>query len=120
MEHRQGSRFGVGVPVSVSGCRRTMAGYLINISLTGAYVQTRADQPVLARIQVEVELPGPAGTRLRRLAASVVRADVNGYGIEWHNLNPRTLGEILKHFSTPRCHPGIVAAAGPSAAARFG
>jgi hypothetical protein len=82
MEHRWGIRRATILPVSFrlqSGA--CGVGQLLNISTSGAYLQTKVPLRVLTLLDLTAisdDLPG--GTRSQ---AFVVRYDQNGVGLEW-------------------------------------
>jgi len=79
MEHRFGRRFRCGTAVRVSaGTALAGRGRLVNVSLSGAYLQTALDLPLYASVEVAKDGDGAV-----RLLASVVRKDATGVGIEW-------------------------------------
>ncbi len=84
MEHRGGPRRPTEVAVrfvtrpSISG-----SGRILDISPTGAFLETRALLRHLSLIYLQpFDLPPSAGAG-GRIAATVVRSAVNGYGLEW-------------------------------------
>jgi hypothetical protein len=81
MEHRFGQRFRCGTAVRVSsGSSLTGRGRLVNVSLSGAFLETALDLPLLATISIARD-----GNCRRdvELLASVVRKDACGVGVEW-------------------------------------
>ena len=84
MEHRWGSRKSIDVPVRFIALPATIGtGRIINVSMTGAFLETRAELRPMAMLYIElIYLLRDAGQRAR-LAASVVREDELGVGIEW-------------------------------------
>lgn len=84
MEHRWGSRKPIDVPVRFIALPATIgSGRITNVSMTGAFLETRMELRPLALLYVEmIHLPQEAGRR-KRLSASVVRRTELGVGIEW-------------------------------------
>jgi len=84
MEHRWGRRHTMDVPVRFVALPATIGtGRVINMSVTGAYMETTVPLRRLSVLFLEPSVvPGPNG-RVRRLAASVVRHDARGVGLEW-------------------------------------
>jgi hypothetical protein len=84
MDHRWGRRLPTDVAVQLiarSGARGT--GRVINVSLTGAYLETQMPLRPLSLVYLEsADKKLPAGT-VERIAASVVRHDAHGVGVEW-------------------------------------
>ena len=74
MDHRWGQRQATNVAVHVVATSgRTGAARVVNVSLTGAYLETS----VLLRLHSLVYLGS------KRVAAIVVRHDALGVGVEW-------------------------------------
>jgi hypothetical protein len=84
MEHRWGSRKAVDVPVRFIALPATIGtGRITNVSMTGAFLETRAELRPMALLYVEmIHLLQEPGKR-KRLSASVVRRTDLGVGIEW-------------------------------------
>jgi len=84
MEHRWGSRKAIDVPVRFIALPATIGtGRITNVSMTGAFLETRAQLRPMALLYVEmIHLPQERGRR-KRLSASVVRRTDLGVGIEW-------------------------------------
>lgn len=84
MEHRWGERVEVVRAVLlVSQPHREcdpVLGVLRNVSVSGAYVETSREMPVLSQITVEFE-----GANIE---ACVVRRDAHGIGLEWSEFAP--------------------------------
>jgi hypothetical protein len=88
MEHRWGPRRATNVRVRVlahSGAIGT--GQVLNVSYTGAYLQTTLPLPAASVIDLEPAWQEGAATRPRRFAAAVVRQDAHGVGLEWCETN---------------------------------
>ena len=83
MEHRFGQRFRCGTSVRViGGSGETGRGRLVNVSLSGAYLETELNLPLLGSIVITRDAAG-AGAGDIELLASVVRKDSRGAGVEW-------------------------------------
>jgi hypothetical protein len=84
MEHRWGQRIVTDMPVCIVGSPAAIGvGRVLNMSTTGALVQTRLPLPLLSLVYLET-----AGTRscvgpIERLAGCVVRHGAREIGIEW-------------------------------------
>jgi hypothetical protein len=85
MEHRWGRRQPTDIAVFVVGklLGTIAAGRVLNISLTGAYVETAAPLRVHALVYLETGSSASGVGSGRRNAASVVRRDASGVGLEW-------------------------------------
>jgi hypothetical protein len=93
MEHRFGRRFTCGTNVTVSaGAGIAGGGRLLNVSLSGAYIQTTVDLPLFGLVAVE-KACGPE--RAVDLFASVVRKDADGVGVEWCETPARSICQTL-------------------------
>jgi hypothetical protein len=91
MEHRWGTRIDLDAPAEIS----TMDGFAAsgsvrNASVSGAFVETRARFPLLARIAVH-----PLAHRDEWLDACVVRVESRGVAIEWLDPGLRTVSGLL-------------------------
>jgi hypothetical protein len=58
-------------------------GLVINVSPTGAFMQTRIPLRVLSVIYLEPTDPPLADGVIGRIAATIVRSDDTGVGLEW-------------------------------------
>jgi hypothetical protein len=96
MEHRWGQRVPVDMDVRLVARPSAIgAGRLRDISVSGAFVQTRLTVPLLARIHVEVTLNLRHGAETHDIPAYVVRSGADGVGIEWCELAPDAVVHIL-------------------------
>lgn len=84
MEHRWARRHAMDVRVRFVALPATIGtGRVINMSVTGAYMETTVPLRRLSVLFLEPSVvPGRKG-KVRRLAASVVRHDERGVGLEW-------------------------------------
>jgi hypothetical protein len=84
MDHRWGQRratdFVVHV-VATSG--RTVAARVLNVSLTGAYLETSVPLRLNSLIHLTPYLPDNFTAGTNRVAANVVRHDALGVGLQW-------------------------------------
>ncbi len=96
MEHRWGNRHAANLPVSFtlqSGGRGV--GRVLNISTTGAYLQTEMPLRILTLIDLFIDGAFPRGARFR---GCVMRRDQGGVGLEWEApMRPDLLGVALGH-----------------------
>jgi hypothetical protein len=84
MEHRWGRRQPTDIAVYViSKLLGTTGGRVLNISLTGAYLETAAPLRVHALVYLEASSTASSAGGSRHNAASVVRRDASGVGLEW-------------------------------------
>jgi len=89
MEHRCGQRISTDVPVSLIALPAAIgAGRILNISSTGALIQTDLALPLLSVVYLEVR-GAPRGAGMSgRFAAFVVRQCPDGVGVEWCDAAP--------------------------------
>jgi PilZ domain-containing protein len=84
MEHRWGSRKAIDVPVRFIALPATIGtGRITNVSMTGAFLETRLELRPMALLYVEMIHLSQGPGRRKRLSASVVRRTELGVGIEW-------------------------------------
>jgi hypothetical protein len=89
MEHRWGRRIVVDMPiqvaaVSMSPIRRAQ---LVNLSITGAFIEADFRPRLLSRVQIMFGLsPSPQADALS-IAAYVARNNRHGFGVEWCELS---------------------------------
>jgi hypothetical protein len=84
MEHRWGSRKSTDVEVRFAAMPATMGtGRVVNISLTGAFMETQVQLRLLSLIYLQPFGPVSDGDQKNRLVASVVRQTPLGVGLEW-------------------------------------
>jgi hypothetical protein len=84
MEHRWGRRESTDVTVQFLARSGAVGrGRVLNISSTGAYLQTAVSLPLNSLVYLEPTAPMPVVGNIRRISASVVRQDALGVGLEW-------------------------------------
>jgi hypothetical protein len=84
MEHRWGTRTPTDVAVRFVATPATMGtGTVVNVSLTGAFMETRVRLRLLSLIYLQPFGPVSDGDQRYRLVASVVRQTPLGVGLEW-------------------------------------
>jgi hypothetical protein len=98
MEHRWGRRESTDVTVQfLARSGKVGSGRVLNISSTGAYLQTAVSPPLNSLIYLEPTAPMPVVGNIRRIAASVVRQDAGGVGLEWCETVMVVLHPALRH-----------------------
>jgi hypothetical protein len=98
MEHRWGRRESTDVTVQFLARSGTVgSGRVLNISSTGAYLQTTVSLPLNSLVYLEPTAPMPVVGDIRRIAASVVRQDARGVGLEWCETVMVALHPALRH-----------------------
>jgi len=108
MEHRWGRRVEADTPVRLT-CRpyAVGSGRIRNLSVSGAFIETPLELPLLARVNVIVaEWAEESFSEPDEIVACVVRTDVDGIAVEWCELAPaavvRLLGETVAARAVPR------------------
>jgi hypothetical protein len=104
MEHRWGRRRQVILPIQFSKPGQpAAAGWITDISLSGAYLLT-TDTFVVAET-VYIELDGLSGRYPEcvslQLPGRVVRHGLTGVGIDWEEFASATLAEIVRIATVP-------------------
>lgn len=101
MEHRCGQRISTDVPVSLIALPAAIgAGRVLNMSSTGAFIQTRLVVPVLTLVYLEAPGVPRRGGLSERVPACVVRQCVSGMGVEWFDVAPHWL--LIKSIERER------------------
>jgi hypothetical protein len=97
-EHRWGERVRVNLPVDVlENGHPAVGGYLNNLSLSGALLNSSQDLPLYALIDVRIECPSPAGAwESCVVRARVSRKPAHGVGIEWCEFAPAVVKDLLR------------------------
>jgi len=94
MEHRWGRRIGVHIPIQLAGRGIPWKQALLaNISVTGALIEAEFSFRVLSRIEV---LVGSS-----RVVAFIARQHRRGVGVEWCELAPPAVTELLRAAAAP-------------------
>jgi hypothetical protein len=84
MEHHRGQRHSTDVTVQFFTRPDTIGiGRVLNVSATGAFMETRLPLRPLALLYLEPTIPLPADGATERIAATVVRCTPTGVGLEW-------------------------------------
>lgn len=82
MEHRWGKRQSTDLKVRFVSRTKIGTGCLSNVSVTGAFMKTKAHLRLLSVLHLSVaDRPGKA--KAKGVAAFVVRQDPAGVGLEW-------------------------------------
>jgi hypothetical protein len=100
MEHRWGRRQPINLMVrffTVSGM--TGVGRLLNISSSGAFLATTAPLRPLSLVYLEPAAAPFWEIQSRRIAASVVRQDAIGVGLEWCEAAAETTSVVSRMSS---------------------
>jgi hypothetical protein len=84
MDHRWGQRQATNIAVHVAATNGTTgAARVVNVSLTGAYLETSAPLRRHALVYLAPSSRHNCAGGSRRIAANVVRHDALGVGLEW-------------------------------------
>ena len=100
MEHRWGQRLTLNVRVRLTCLPHAIGfGWMTDVSISGAFVRTGLVLPALARVHLALgwhdrndRLQYPT----QPVSAHVVRNAKHGIGIEWGELAPAAIGELLR------------------------
>jgi hypothetical protein len=96
MEHRWGQRIVTDVPVSLVGSPAAIGvGRIVNVSTTGALVQTRLPLPLLTLVHLEAGGTLSYLVPIGRLTGCVVRHGASEIGIEWCDADSDAVLQLL-------------------------
>ena len=97
MEHRYGIRYlsATDVLVRRHSERHAAKGRLLDVSISGAFVATSVRIAPLTSITVEVLSVITSARRLKPIEAQVIRRTDSGLGIEWRELTPASLSQLV-------------------------
>jgi hypothetical protein len=97
MEHRYGNRYPSAIDVYIrsNSGRLAARGQLINVSISGAFVYTSLSAATLSSVTVEVLSALGSARRCRPIEAHVIRRTDSGLGIEWKELTPASLSQLV-------------------------
>lgn len=108
MEHRWGQRQSTDVLVRFVNLPATIGmGRLLNISVTGAYMETTMQLRRLSLVYLEPAASISCHGRLGRIAASVVRLDETGVGLEWSDSAAGSTQIFARLANLPRKAIGV-------------
>jgi hypothetical protein len=96
MEHRWGCRTSTDIAVRLVASPVTVGtGRMLNVSVTGAFVQTSLYLPLLTLVHLEPLASAAGSHSLERIVACVVRHGSIGVGLEWCNLETGAVDALL-------------------------
>jgi PilZ domain len=96
MEHRWGERIVVDIPVQVSVPPLIMGpGRVQNLSVSGAWISGKFELPPLARALVVFDLSVGGIHEPLPIACYVVRIRAEGIGVEWRELAPQIVSDLM-------------------------
>jgi len=87
MEHRCGERVTLRAPVRIQRAGWYTSGMLVNASLSGAFVRTRLQAPILSLVEIELFQA--------HVPAYVVRVNSRGLALEWFEFAPAGVARLL-------------------------
>jgi hypothetical protein len=97
MEHRWGQRIPVDIQVQLRARPRAIGvGRIANLSISGAWIETKSRLPLLAQIQVVVKPSRLGRHRAGSVAAFVTRRSKTGIGVEWRQMAPQHITVLLQ------------------------
>jgi PilZ domain len=100
-ESRWGDRTSVNIPVQMSTASVWVSvGYMKNLSLSGALVNSDIDLGLHSLIDVSIHMPEPS-QRTQAVKAYVSRRTKEGIGLEWCEYAPAVVKDLLRSPSTP-------------------
>jgi hypothetical protein len=107
MEHRWGKRLNVSAEVRlfVAGLPTPLPGCILNVSASGAFIDTRLRPQLLQCMQVEIRMPTATDTEVIRIRACVIRRTATGVGVEWCEGLPFAIGDLAATFLEPCSRP---------------
>ena len=83
MEQRWGRRVQIGERLNVRGAGNVVDGRLRNLSISGAFIETRLSVSASTRVTVEWDVKWYGRTESCRIAAHVVRSDSSGIALSF-------------------------------------
>jgi hypothetical protein len=105
MEHRWGQRVRVNIPVRLESPPVAIgAARVLDLSVSGAWISGDFQQHVSAEIEVIFEVLPRTTRHPQRIRAYVARARREGIGVEWRELAPPLISELL---SNPEVISGV-------------
>jgi hypothetical protein len=112
MEHRWGERIVVDIPVQVSVPPFVIGtGRITNISISGAWISGKFDLPPLARAFVVFNFALGGQQEFLPIACYVARVRPEGIGVEWRELAPQIVNDLMLFAAEPHPQPRAAAPA---------
>lgn len=105
MEHRLGVRVPICIPVTLDHAGETpVFGRMLNVSLSGAYVETRTRFPLLTRINLACEWALQNHSLEPCITAFVTRMSPVGVAIEWLDFAPQAVRDLMSREQSQGTH----------------
>ena len=98
MEHRCGTRRQVGITVLVrrQGWAGSVVARLVNVSITGAFIEGPPEAfPLQTLVQIEATPPDGTSAGLMTCRAMVARVGASGVGLVFDQVRPRGLAPLF-------------------------
>jgi len=100
LERRRAMRLDVDLPVRLELTEsRSATGRMRNASVSGALIECALELPNFATLRVEILADGQHLPEPIHLSARVIRAEHPCLGVEWRELAPQSLVELLRKTS---------------------
>jgi hypothetical protein len=116
MEHRWGERLEVDICVQLSVPPLILgSGRIRNISISGAWISGRFDLPPLARAFVVFDLVLAGQREQLPIGCYVARVRPDGIGVEWRELAPQIVSDLMLFAATPAPPRSVIAETSPGA-----
>ena len=89
MEHRWGKRFPLNAAVKLRlRTGAVVVGRIVNVSPSGAFVHAASRLPIYTYVLLELDSDGARQSGPECISAHVVRAVLDGVGLEWSEFAP--------------------------------
>jgi len=109
MEHRWGKRIPAEIGVRISARLGMIGeGRILDLSVSGAWIRASLNLSVLARVMVVFDSAPARKHEALSIGAYVTRTSRGGFGVEWHELDPPSLSELLHPQAFPSSAGGGV------------
>lgn len=96
MEDRCGRRFSVDRTVRIRTANGEVSiARLQDVSISGAFLKTLPDLPYLSRIKIQLARGYDGDGSTREVEACVVRSTPEGTAIEWDEIAPHEISELI-------------------------
>lgn len=103
MEHRWGARIAVDIPVQVSIPPLIVGtGRVLNVSISGAWISGKFALPPLSRAFVVFDLAIAGQRDQLPIACYVARVRPEGIGVEWRELAPQIVSDLILFAAAPQ------------------